>query len=186
MTDSGIEWINRDSTSANEDLIGLEIGYFHIGPDLQHLRPTEPRQHHRSATRYDASLTLTRLWFPIPTYWDSSSHAHNSHFSSFFLSFFLYLLVGLLGFNFKWPNDCSLQSLVLFWETCHWFEPHSADLLPRANSYAFLSSSPNQLFKKKIISFFFSFSKKNNNKLFFPLIFFDGPLNYLLFLNYLL
>ena len=143
MTDSGIEWINRDSTSANEDLIGLEIGYFHIGPDLQHLRPTEPRQHHRSATRYDASLTLTHLWFPIPTYWDSSSHAHNSHFSSFFLSsLFISWFVRL---QFQMTERLLIAELVLFWETCHWFEPHSADLLPRANSYAFLSSSPNQL-----------------------------------------
>jgi hypothetical protein len=60
---SGIEGVNGDGTSADEDLIGLEIGDFHIGPQLQYLRPTEPRQHHRPAARNHASHPDS-LWIP--------------------------------------------------------------------------------------------------------------------------
>lgn len=43
-TDSGIEGIDGNSTSANEDLIGLEIGHLNIISELQHLRPAESGQ----------------------------------------------------------------------------------------------------------------------------------------------
>lgn len=48
MTHSGIEGIDGDGTSANEDLMGLEIRDTDIGPELQNLRPTKARQHHGS------------------------------------------------------------------------------------------------------------------------------------------
>lgn len=50
-TDSTVERIDGDGASTDKDLIWLEIGNFHILPELQRLRTAEPGQQHRSAAR---------------------------------------------------------------------------------------------------------------------------------------